>query len=73
MPAEPLVPHIPVTPFQLRVLRRVAAGLTAAEIATELDFSHSHIKKTLAQARVALGARNLAHAVALAFREGFIT
>jgi DNA-binding CsgD family transcriptional regulator len=57
---------------QLDVLRLVAVGANAAQIASELSISEAtvrtHVKNILAR----LGARNRAHAVALAMTQGLL-
>lgn len=57
---------------QLEVLRLVAVGASATEIADELSISHAtartHVKNILSR----LGANNRAHAVALAMRQSLL-
>jgi DNA-binding NarL/FixJ family response regulator len=56
----------------VRVLRLAAEGMTDAEIAAELVYSTETIKWRWDGIRDMLGARNRTHAVAQAFRAGWI-
>jgi DNA-binding NarL/FixJ family response regulator len=62
----------PLSVRQLEVLRLVAVGASAIEIADELSISHAtartHVKNILSR----LGANNRAHAVALAMRHSLL-
>lgn len=57
---------------QLEVLRWVAEGDDNAAIALRLSISEETVKSHLRKLLPRLGARNRAHAVALAFRDGFL-
>jgi DNA-binding NarL/FixJ family response regulator len=56
----------------LEVLRRLADGNSTAGIAEELAYSESTIKNVIRDLVRQLGARNRAHAVAMAIRAGAI-
>ena len=53
-------------------LDRAADGLTVKEIASQMGLGADTIKEYLQVCRLILGARNTAHAVRLAIREGLI-
>ena len=59
-------PDPTLTPLERRVLAELASGRTNAEIAARLGYSASYIKDVVAAARARLGARDRAHAAALA-------
>ena len=59
-------------PSQTRVLRLVAEGMTAQEVADELWLSHFTVRAHLKAIHAELGARNSAHAVAIAIRHQLI-
>jgi DNA-binding NarL/FixJ family response regulator len=54
------------------VLRLLAEGYTVADIAQELDYAESTIKREVHLIVHRLGARNRTHAVAMAVRASFI-
>jgi DNA-binding NarL/FixJ family response regulator len=56
----------------VKVLRLLAEGQSTAEIAVDLAYSESTIKNVIHDMVGQLGARNRAHAVALAIRGGVI-
>lgn len=56
----------------LNVLRLLADGQSTAEISVDLAYSESTIKNVIHDMVRQLGARNRAHAVALAIRAGVI-
>lgn len=58
---------------QRECLRLAAAGLEHQEIADRLHLARPTVRIHLAGARDALGARNTAHAVALAMHHGIVT
>lgn len=58
---------------QLHCLRLAAAGHTARQIGTRLWVSPSAVSSSLHRVRVALRARNITHAVALAMQLGLVT
>lgn len=60
----------PLTPTELRVLRFSARGLNAAETGGEMHLSVETIKTHRKRAIAKFGARNTAHAIALAFVAG---
>jgi DNA-binding CsgD family transcriptional regulator len=55
-----------LTPRERQCLCGVAAGLSAKELARELDISHRTVERHLDQARNKLGARNRVHMAAIA-------
>jgi DNA-binding CsgD family transcriptional regulator len=57
---------------ELSVLRLAAEGHTTQETASRLGIGFETVKAELAKARRRLGARNTAHAVAIAARRGLI-
>jgi DNA-binding NarL/FixJ family response regulator len=61
-----------LTEKQLMIAQRLSDGLTVEEIAAERHRSVQTIRKHVEQARDRLGARNLAHLVALTLRQGMI-
>jgi len=61
-----------LTPREIDVIRLVAEGLDTGAIATRLSYSERTIKKILFDAKNRLGLRNRAHAVAYAFRNGYM-
>lgn len=61
---------LPLTPRQLEVLALAAAGETAADIARRLWVSVDTIKTHRKNIISALGARNIVHAVAIAYQRG---
>jgi DNA-binding CsgD family transcriptional regulator len=62
----------PIPPLERRVLAELASGRTNAEIAARLGYSASYIKDVVAAARARLGARDRAHAAALAVARGLV-
>jgi DNA-binding CsgD family transcriptional regulator len=63
----------PLSPIETRILELVSQGLTSREIASSLSYSSSYVQHTLERIHEKLGAKNTAHAVAIALHEGFIT
>lgn len=63
---------IRLSPRELEALRLAADGLSMPEIAESTGRATETVKTQLARARSKLGARNVAHAVALAFRAGLV-
>lgn len=57
---------------EIEVLRRIAEGLSTAEIAAELSYSQRTVKNVLHDVTTRLQLRNRAHAVAYALRQGLI-
>ena len=57
---------------EIEVLRRIADGLSTAEIAAELSYSQRTIKNVLHDVMTRLQLRNRSHAVAYAVRQGLI-
>ena len=57
---------------EIEVLRRVAEGMSTAEIAAELSYSQRTIKNVLHDVITRLQLRNRSHAVAYAVRQGLI-
>ena len=66
------VPDPPLAPLERQVLAELASGHTNAEIAARLGYSASYIKDVVAAARARLGARDRAHAAALAVTRGIV-
>lgn len=62
----------PLSFTELCVLRMIAEGNTDAQTATLLDVKTSTITTHIEHIFSKLGARNRAHAMVLAFREGLI-
>jgi DNA-binding NarL/FixJ family response regulator len=69
-PPDPVQEQL--APRSLHVLELIADGLTTREIADALSFSERTIKKLISGLERTLGARNRAHAAALAIRQGLI-
>jgi DNA-binding NarL/FixJ family response regulator len=61
-----------LSPRELEVLSLVAAGLSNGEIGGRLFIAEETVKSHVQKILSNLGARNRAHAVALAFRTGLI-
>lgn len=59
-------------PRDVMVLRLLAEGYTVADIASELEYAESTIKREAHLIVHRLGARNRTHAVAMALRASFI-
>ena len=70
MSTEPKVRAL--RPSQTRVLSLVAEGMTAGVVADELGLSHFTVRDHLKAIHAELGARNSAHAVAIAVRHQLI-
>ena len=66
-PGKPILPA-----RQLDVLIHMALGNTYQQTARALDISVNTVKSSLQKTKDKLGARGLAHAVALAFRKGLL-
>jgi DNA-binding CsgD family transcriptional regulator len=69
---EPSVIQDKLTPRELDVLRWIARGKTAGEIATILGIGKRTVDEHAASAVGKLGAANRPHAVALAIQRGII-
>ena len=69
-PPEPVAP---VTARERQVLELLADGLANKEIAQKLIVSDETVKSYLRTLFPKLGARSRAHAVAIAFRRGYVT
>jgi len=63
----------PLTARELQALRGAANGMSNAEIAAELWLAENTIKSHLQRVFRKLGARDRAHAVALALQQGVLT
>jgi DNA-binding CsgD family transcriptional regulator len=61
--------HTRLSPRQTEVLTLLASGLTQREVSVCLDLTAETIRTHVRAARRALGARTVAHAVALAVAE----
>ena len=69
------MPGAPVSglaPREIDVLRLVAEGMDTGEIASKLSYSERTVKNVVHGLTTRLQLRNRAHAVAYAFREGYI-
>lgn len=64
--------QIHLSPKQREVVKLASAGLTNPEIALVLGLNPGTVRNHLEKARDALGARNTAHAVAIAARVGLL-
>ena len=64
---------IPLTPRELEVLRKVAAGLKNRQIADELVLTEQTVKNHLSSVMHKLGVPNRTHAVTFAVRQGWLT
>lgn len=65
-------PRGSLSPRQLDVLRLVALGANASEIATELSISEATVRTHVKNMLERLGAHNRAHAVAIAMASGLL-
>jgi DNA-binding CsgD family transcriptional regulator len=61
-----------LTTAELAVLRAASEGERYHETAVRMHFSASHVSKLRASAAAKLGARNVTHAVAKAYRRGLL-
>lgn len=61
-----------LSPDDIRVLALIANGTTNEEIAREVHWSESTVKRRIEEIMATLGARNRAHAVSIATKEGLI-
>lgn len=61
-----------LTPDDIRVLVLIANGATNEEIAREVHWSESTVKRRIEEIMATLGARNRAQAVSIATKEGLI-
>ncbi len=66
------VPGNPMSPREVEVLRRFAAGAGPAEIAAEMFLSYGTVRNYLASAVTKLGARNRVDAVRIAAEAGWL-
>ena len=62
--------RLPLTPRELEILRRISFGWSNDEIADDLGIKPDTVRTHVENARRSLGARNRAHAVAIAIRTG---
>lgn len=62
----------PLNAAEVDVLDRLGRGYEVTAIATARQVTTSQVRNTLRNARRKLGARNNAHAIALAFRAGVL-
>jgi DNA-binding CsgD family transcriptional regulator len=62
----------PLSSRQMEILTLSASGLTAQEIAETLSMSSITVRIHLRHIRMTLGAKNTAHAVAIAFSQGWL-
>lgn len=63
---------VALTPTELQVLQRVAAGLTTVEIADALFVAEKTVKNHLASIFRKLGVKNRSHAVSEGYRQGLL-
>lgn len=68
----PGAPAAGLSPRELDVLQLVAEGMDTGEIARKLSYSERTVKNVMHGLTTRLQLRNRAHAVAYAFREGYI-
>ncbi|MEV8565919.1 response regulator transcription factor [Streptomyces sp. NPDC051322] len=68
----PGAPAAGLSPRELDVLHLVAEGMDTGEIARKLSYSERTVKNVMHGLTTRLQLRNRAHAVAYAFREGYI-
>lgn len=61
-----------LSPWQVRILQTLAAGLTLDEASAELDLSPNTMHTHRSRIYQALGARNAAHAVAIGYQRGLL-
>ena len=66
------VPDSPLSPREVEVLQRLAAGAGPAEIAADLYLSYGTVRNYLASAVTKLGARNRVDAVRIAAEVGWL-
>jgi len=66
-------PTAPLTPRELDVLRRVAAGMRNREVGELLDVSEQTVKNHLSSILHKLGVPNRTHAVTFAVRQGWLS
>ena len=71
-PPDPVTHAPPLTVIDAQRLSLLAEGLTLQEVADRTCYGHDAIKSAFKRTYRALGARNAAHAVALALRAGLI-
>jgi two-component system NarL family response regulator len=65
-------PTLTLTPYQVRLLDKLASGGTYTTVAEDTAISKETVKTNVKIIREKLGARNTTHAVAIAMREGII-
>ncbi|WP_328537645.1 helix-turn-helix transcriptional regulator [Streptomyces sp. NBC_00344] len=70
--STPGAPASGLSPRELDVLHLVAEGMDTGEIARKLSYSERTVKNVMHGLTTRLQLRNRAHAVAYAFREGYI-
>jgi DNA-binding CsgD family transcriptional regulator len=64
--------RLELTPYDVRLIQLLAAGLTEKEAAQALASTPFAVKNLTKQLRRRLGAKNCAHMVALTVRKGYI-
>lgn len=62
----------PLTKTQLAVLAGRAAGWSSSDVAVRLDIPRSQVEELLDEVKSILGATHTPHAIAEAFREGWL-
>jgi len=70
--ATPWPSDCPLAPYELRVLEATSHGLTDREVAVVLGISHETVRKYQKGIQRKLAAKNRAHAMAKALRQGII-
>lgn len=65
-------PTLILTPYQVRLLDKLASGNTYLTVAEDTGLGKETVKTQAKIIREKLGARNTTHAVAIAMREGII-
>jgi DNA-binding NarL/FixJ family response regulator len=61
-----------LAPFEVEILRKMSAGMSAKEISADLRVSEDSVKTSVRSIKRRLGAADRAHAVALAMKRGII-
>ena len=64
--------YLPLTKTQLAVLTERAAGWSTSDVAARLEIPHTQVEELLDEVRGILGATHTPHAIAEAFRAGYL-
>ncbi len=62
-----------LTPRELQILKHVAAGWSAKEVARRIDIAPRTVERHIENIREKLGARNTTHMVSRAFASGMLS